>query len=259
VYGGIALSLITAAIAHAAEPAPGTPERPLLVANSVSAGPVVGMGPDGKLFGIRVETLDLVAARAGIALRQVSASTSWPRAQALVQRGEADVLVTLPIPEREAYAIFTRNPLYRDDDAVVFCKQGPKAARIAAAKTLRDLDGLAFVVTKGNGWAKTALAGQNVTWARDEDLAVGMLPAGHADVFFYDLITARALVAKPGLEDSLSVHRLDDPTSAHIHVGIRRSLEGSESLIARLDAAIEAAERDGSLEAVRRRYGETGP
>jgi polar amino acid transport system substrate-binding protein len=236
----------------AGEPAAGTPERPLIVAQGDSLGVLADHGGHGDLHGISVDSLDTVAERAGLAIhREV---WPWQRAQAMVEQGTADLFVTVPTDERTVYALFGKRPLFHAETVVLYGKASPQAARIAAARTLDDLKGITFVAYLGSGWSAQALAGQQVTWVNDRPTVMAMLAAGHADATLSDSLLSHSLVDAEGLGDQIATHRIDSAFPHYYYIGIRRSLPGAEALLARLDAATEAAERDGTLASILKRY-----
>jgi hypothetical protein len=73
-----------------------------------------------------------VAERAGLVIRREI--WPWQRAQAMVEQGVADLFVTVPTGQREAYAVFAKRPLFQADTVILYGKAGPQAARIAAAE-----------------------------------------------------------------------------------------------------------------------------
>lgn len=235
-----------------AEPAPGSPERPLIVAQGDSLGVLADHGDRGNLQGISVESLDAVAERAGLAIRREV--WPWQRAQAMVQQGVADLFVTVPTAEREGYAAFGTQPLFHADTVVLYGKSGPQAARIAAARTLDDLKGIIFVAYLGSGWTAEALRGQQVTWVNDRPTVMAMLAAGHADATLSDSLLSHSIVDAEGLADKIATHRIDSAYPHYYYIGVRRSLPTAEALLARFDAATLSAEQDGTLAAIFRRY-----
>jgi polar amino acid transport system substrate-binding protein len=234
-----------------AEPAPGTPDRPLLVVHGEAGW--TERGPDGKPVFVTGETLELVAARAGIAVREEM--LPWSRAQAMVRDGRADLLTTQVTPERKAYALFTTHPIFRDARSVLYRVGSPEAARLSAVRSVAELRGLTFVAFLGDGWAAHALVGERVSWVKDDTVAAQMVAAGHAQAFLENLSTGFRLVATPELSDRVAIEPLADEEPLVFRIGIRRSLPECQALVDRFDAAIEAVTRDGSLPAIWRRYG----
>ena len=235
-----------------AEPAPGSPERPLIVAQGDSLGVLADHGDRGNLQGISVESLDAVAERAGLVIRREV--WPWQRAQAMVEQGVADLFVTVPTAERTAYAVFGSQPLFHADTVVLYGKSGPQAARIAAARTLDDLKGIIFVAYLGSGWTAEALRGQQVTWVNDRQTVMAMLAAGHADATLSDSLLSHSIVDAEGLADKIATHRIESAYPHYYYIGVRRSLPAAEALLARFDAATLSAEQDGTLAAIFRRY-----
>jgi polar amino acid transport system substrate-binding protein len=247
---GLAVLLGFLASVAAAEPAAGTAERPLIVAQGDSLGVLADHEHAGN--GISVECLDAVAKRAGIITHREI--WPWQRAQAMVEQGVADLFVTVPTAERKAYAIFAEHPLFQAETVVLYNKTGPLADRIAAARALDDLKGIAFVAYLGSGWTNEALAGQQVTWVNDRPTVMSMIAAGHADASLSDNLLSHSIIDAAGLGDKIATHRIDSPHPHYYYIGIRRSLPGAEALLARFDAATEAAEQDGTLAAILNRY-----
>ena len=236
----------------AADSAPGSPERPLIVAQGDSLGALADRNDRGNPQGISVDSLDAVAERAGLVIRREV--WPWQRAQAMVEQGSADLFVTVPTDEREAYALFGNQPLFHADTVVLYGKSGAQAARIAAARTLDDLKGIIFVAYLGSGWTTEALAGQQVTWVNDRPTVMAMLAAGHADATLSDSLLSHSIVDAEGLADKIATHRIESAYPHYYYIGVRRSLPAAEALLARFDAATLSAEQDGTLEAIFKRY-----
>jgi polar amino acid transport system substrate-binding protein len=98
--------LLTIGAAHAA----GAAER-LAVGAQFSR--VFEQAPNGEWSGLGVDIVRALAARAGDTVRfQIY---PWPRAQAMVAQGQADILIgPYKSPEREARFVFFDRPFYRD-------------------------------------------------------------------------------------------------------------------------------------------------
>ena len=246
------LGILSGSALAAGEPAPGTPERPLIVAQGDSLGTLAGPEAVDRQQGLSIDSLNAIAARAGISIRREI--WPWSRAQAMVQQGAADMFVTVPTAERQAYALFARQPMFHADTVVLYGKSGPQAARIAAARTLDDLKGIIFVAYLGSGWTAEALRGQQVTWVNDRPTVMAMLAAGHADATLSDSLLSHSIVDAEGLADKIATHRIDSAYPHYYYIGVRRSLPAAEALLARFDAATLSAEQDGTLAAIFRRY-----
>ena len=235
-----------------ADPPLGSAERPLVAAYGNAPGPMFGQLPDGRLTGIIVDAMNLVAPRASIVLRPVA--LPWSRAQAMVEQGDADLMVTVPTEQRLKYVLFASRALYHDGTVAMYLKTAPTAARIAAAHVFPDLFGLAFVTYLGNGAIARQAPGQRIDWVKDGDTALHMIAAGHAEVLIDDELSAYYMVARDGLQNQIGMTLIDDPSAYAAYIGIRRSLPEAQALVERFDAAIASAERDGSLAALERRY-----
>jgi polar amino acid transport system substrate-binding protein len=112
-----ALLIMTGAL-----PSAGAVER-LAVGTQFSR--VFEQAPNGEWTGLGVDIVRALAARAGDTVRfQIY---PWPRAQAMVAQGQADILIgPYKSPEREARFIFLDHPFYRDR-MVFFGRSGSAA------------------------------------------------------------------------------------------------------------------------------------
>jgi polar amino acid transport system substrate-binding protein len=100
-----ALCIIAAAL-----PGAGAAER-LAVGAQFSR--VFEQAPNGEWTGLGVDIVRALAARAGDTVR--FQAYPWPRAQAMVEQGQADILIgPYKSPEREARFAFLDRPFYRD-------------------------------------------------------------------------------------------------------------------------------------------------
>ena len=248
----LSLAAMLALSAGGARAAAGAPDQPLLVVHGDASAPYSALGADGQVTGLKIDMLELVAARAGIAIREQA--RPWQRAQSMVEHGEADLLVIPETDEREAYAAFSRNALFYDTTVVLYLRNEAAAPRIAAAKSVGDLDGLAFVEYLGDGVQRRLLTGQKVAHVKDRDTALRMLAAGHAEAYIDALLPARQALARLSLDGLLDIRDIRPLDAYPYRIAIRRSLAEVDTLLARFDTAIEQASSDGSLDAVWRHY-----
>jgi polar amino acid transport system substrate-binding protein len=100
---------------------------------------VFEQAPNGEWTGLGVDIVRALAARAGDTVR--FQLYPWPRAQAMVEQGQADMLVgAYKSPERAARFSFLDHPFYRDR-MVFFGRPDPGAAAIWAGdyRALKDV------------------------------------------------------------------------------------------------------------------------
>lgn len=130
--------------------------------------------------GLGVDILELAAARAGHSLR--FELLPWARAQAMVQAGQADVLVgPYRTPEREHKFVFSQLAFY--EDALVFYARKSQAP--AWAGNFADLH--AYSVGQVHGWAygeafEQARASLKLSSALDVESGLRMLLLGRIDL-----------------------------------------------------------------------------
>jgi polar amino acid transport system substrate-binding protein len=78
---------------------------------------------------------------------------SWARAQALVENGQADGLMTYPSKSRQHYADFSSMPANTMDFGyLIFHKKNPHRVQIEQAKSFDDLSSLTVLTQTGVGW-----------------------------------------------------------------------------------------------------------
>jgi polar amino acid transport system substrate-binding protein len=107
----VTISLLLAVVLGASVPQPGHAAQRLAVGTTFSR--IFEQGEDGQWRGLGVDVLRALAARAGdtIAFQLYP----WPRAQAMVERGQADILVgPYKSPERLKRFAFLDAAFYRD-------------------------------------------------------------------------------------------------------------------------------------------------
>jgi len=104
-------SLLLALILAAGVPQDGHAEQRLAVGTSFSR--IFEQGADGHWQGLGVDVLRALAARAGDTV--LFQQYPWPRAQAMVERAQADILIgPYKSPERAARFSFLDHAFYRD-------------------------------------------------------------------------------------------------------------------------------------------------
>lgn len=108
----------------------------------------------------------------------------WPRAQAMVESGEADLLVgPYRTPEREERFLFSRRPFY--EDAMVWFTRRGETTRWSGDFSGLQGQGLAAV----QGWAYGAQFEhlrhrlQRLTWVKDVERGLRMLQLRRVDLF----------------------------------------------------------------------------
>ncbi len=156
----------------------------------------------GNLRGLLVDTLEAVLhKRLGFACQHEG--LPWPRAQAMVERGERDAICTIATPERLVYAIAASEPVITAPTCIYLHADHPRANEFASARNLEELRAMKpeVVSYSANGWAKAKLAGFNVVWGNDFNSAVKMLISRRGDMVIENmLVMSYTLARTPGGE-----------------------------------------------------------
>lgn len=137
----------------------------------------------GALKGILVDLLnEVLGKRLGQPLQHEG--YPWPRAQALVQRGECDAICSIATPERLAYAVAAEEPVLSAPTCIFVRADHPQLPALAQARNLEELRALkpAVLSYSANGWAKSRLSEFNVQWGGDFNSALKMLLARRGDI-----------------------------------------------------------------------------
>lgn len=176
----------------------------------------------------------------------------WARCQASVRHGSADVILTVPTPERAAYALASAEPFYVKRLNVFTRADHPRLEEIRGLASLEDVHraGLTVVTYNENGWSKahveplgirvfTANSLQSVWRMLAEsrgDLVIEWPPAAWPDIRALRL--DRGIVQTGAVMGSMSFHLLVGKRSPHTHI-----LPG-------FDQAVRAMREDGTMDRI---------
>jgi polar amino acid transport system substrate-binding protein len=200
-------------------------------------------GADGQFSGIGAELVRMVAHQLNDTVR--FEIYPWPRAQAMVSQGQADILVgPYKTPERLAAMAFSRRPFYRDQ--MVFYQLRDNALEWHG--DYRALKERRIVIL--NGWAYgerfgAARDGLRVSVANSVESGLKMLSLQRVDLFATNLRNAEPVVAALGLAGRVkpmlpAIETLDG------YFAFPRDA-GHAALRARFDAAFNAMVDAGTL------------
>lgn len=178
----------------------------------------------------------------------------WARAQASVQDGSADAFCTLPTQARLDYAIFTRHPAITLKIELFYAIDNPRRSEIEAIHTIEQLKGFRQGDYVGNGFAETTFKGMPIDWTPTLESVFKKIELGRVDMFVGTDIVAKNLVKQLGLGEKIRSIPVDIGAPTPFCIGIRKTCPDAASLIERADDAIEAAEKDGALSKIIRRY-----
>lgn len=109
----------------------------------------------------------------------------WRRAQADVQAGRADIMITLPTEERLAYTDMAEGVFYTMTFQLLVSREHPDWEQIKAVQDLDDLQrlGLTLVSTFSNGWFEQNVADRGIEadYVKTDRQQIQFLLSGRAD------------------------------------------------------------------------------
>jgi polar amino acid transport system substrate-binding protein len=250
-----ALTLLsTATAAMALNPSMVLSARQTLVCNWTRDFPPYCMERDGVMTGILVECADeVLGARMGFALDH--RGYEWPEAQALVARGQGDILCTNPTRERMGFALFADEPVLEVPPSIFCAADNPRLAEINAVKTLDDLAAFRQVDYKGNGWAaQTFPPTLSITYADPLTQALEMIARGEADVFVGNGLGALYAIRQAGLSDTIHARELPVGKPSSFHFGLRADYPQAQAVMTRLATFQDEAMAQGTIREIILRF-----
>lgn len=180
----------------------------------------------------------------------------WKRCQLLVEEGQADMIATVPTPERLVYAVATETPIWVKKWRLFTYAGHPDLAKFDAIKSIEDLKKGGYTVVSyiGNSWSDTMIkgAGIPVSDSNTVEAMYKMLAAKRGDVFIED--TLLVVPALKGLELTDKIVA----TEGIVAEGNFNLLIGKKSqysdMISQLDTVLKEMWQDGTIEEILARY-----
>ena len=211
---------------------------------------------DNTPQGLDVELMNAIAAHAGMTVRWVEAP--WKRQLLMVENGTLHVAVSAShTAQREEYAHFSRP--YRSEEPMLFVRKG--TAEQYSYQSIDDLlsDGdLSLGVARGYVYSpdwESRMAGEvacRIVEATTEEHLVRILAAGRIQGALLDRFSGGHMVSELNLTEAIERDNLII-SSVPIHIMASRT-SVDEATLARLNAAIEALNADGTVAEILARY-----
>ncbi len=206
----------------------------------------------GAVEGLLVDAMRLVGARAGVEM--VHEAYPWARAQLMVARGDLDGFCTARTQERQAYALFAATPLASFSFGVF---HRAKDTRPLAVRSVADLRALRQGTYRGNGYARENLEIDRMRLENDEDSVLRLIAMDRLDVFAGIEFVVVPRLVRLGLYDRMRFTPLAFLPPVEYRFGLRKTFPEAEAVLARVEAATQAARKAGELEALLKRYQQT--
>lgn len=181
----------------------------------------------------------------------------WKRCQAMVRDGQADMMVTIPTPERLAYAVTHAHPLWIKKRILYTYRGHTDQPRLDALKGLAAIRAAGYTVVSylGNGWVKSAVekSGIDVQYANSVESMYRMLASRRADLIIEEETLAAPRIQALGLKDKIvPTLGVGSQSGFHILIGKRSPCT---AFMPRLEAVLEDMAADGTLARILDRYG----
>jgi len=180
----------------------------------------------------------------------------WPRCQYMVREGVADMMATIPTPERRTYSIVVETPIWIKRYRVFTVPGHPSASAMDGIRSVEDLkrSGLVVLSYDGNDWSRTVLgkAGVKVVKASSVEGMYRMLIARRGDLIIEDDILVWSTVRGLGIADRIRrTSGFVGESAFHLMIG---KASPFASIAADLDRTLRAMYADGAMERILRSY-----
>jgi len=209
--------------------------------------PPFSMEINGTMTGILVDCMDeLLGVRMGHPLTH--RGLDWPTAQAMVERGQADVLCTNPTAARRKYALFADMPVVESLPSIFCSADNPRLAEINAIADLEGLRPFRQVDYAGNGWAaRTFPQDHPIEYADSLSTALAMVASGEADIFVGNSLAALHTLRETGLKERMRIRQLPVGEPSSFHFGLSAARPDAPAILERFTAVQDQAMDEGVI------------
>ncbi len=207
---------------------------------------------DGETRGLLIDVLsEALEKRMGIALEH--RGYPWERAQALVQRGQADGFSTVPTPQRLEYALPSQETVVPVTFSLFILPGNPRSQELRAVRRVAELKGFRIGHYTGSGWAKANLGDMDVHWVPEMENVLAMVAGGRVDAFADVTLSVRHYVRQMGLAET--IEELPTPIDSidfKLFVG---KLSAFRDILPEFDETMRRMREDGTLDTIYLNYG----
>ena len=207
---------------------------------------------NGFFHDIVVEVFDK-----GLGIHVEIAVYPWKRCQSMVKEGTADIMVTIPTPERLEYAVTHNRPIWTKRRILYTYHDHPKIhdiQRINGLGAIRS-GGYKVISYLGNGWVEKEVQGIGipVTYATTVDGMYLMLAAKRGDLIIEEKSLAAPRITEQGLSERID-ETIGVGSESGFHILISKKSPAA-GLISRIDKEIESMRSRGRLDQIFAVYG----
>ncbi|GAB1484690.1 hypothetical protein MASR2M78_35080 [Treponema sp.] len=180
----------------------------------------------------------------------------WPRCQAMLKLGQADMMATIPTPDRREYAIVVETPIWIKAYSIFTVPGHPRIADMNAIRSVDDLkrSGLVVLTYSGDEGTKITLekAGVKVIYASSVEGMYKMLFAGRADLIIEDPVLVKPILE--GLGFSNNAYKTTGLIQESAFCLMISKKSSYSSLASTIDRTLKAMWADESIEKIMLRY-----
>jgi polar amino acid transport system substrate-binding protein len=209
----------------------------------------------GFLHDIVIEVFDQ-----GLGIHVDIAVYPWKRCQSMVKEGAADIMVTIPTPERLKYAVTHNRPVWTKRRILYTYRDHPRSHDI---QLLNGLDavrsgGYRVISYLGNGWVEKEVQGLGITvaYATTVDGMYRMLAAKRGDLIIEEKSLAAPRITEQGLSEAI-VETSGVGSESGFHILISKK-SPCAAMISRIDQEVESMRSRGRLNQIFTAYGMAG-
>ncbi len=209
-------------------------------------------GKNGEVNGVEVELLEvLLKEKMGISL--IHKSCPWARCQNWVKKGLNDAFLTIPTPERKAYAEITDLPIFTTKFFIYVGHKNPKLSELREIKTLSELKSRNDIILGqilGAGWHGIHYQGaKKISKAANSVQILKMLELNRVDVYVEQAPLLRYQIKSLAFEGKiLEMPHAMDVVPWHLHISKKSPFL---RILPKFNKLLEDMEKDGSMAKLR--------
>ena len=198
--------------------------------------------------------VDVFEKRLGVTVN--IATFPWKRCQSMVKNGSADLMVTIPTPERLEYCVTHDNPIWTKRRILFTYGGHPRIDSINRISGLSEIKGGGYTVISyiGNGWVQDTLQskGVPVLYATTVEGMFRMLSGKRGDLIVEEKSLALPLIKKLGFSNTI-VETDGVASESGFHILISKKSVYAK-MISRINLEIEKMRKSGEIDRIIDRY-----
>lgn len=211
--------------------------------------PPYSSGSMEKVRGILPDLLnEIIGNRMGYTLRH--GGYPWKRAQAQIESGAWDGIVTFPSKTRLTYTHSSKNIVYTLIQRPVVLKGSLAEQTLVTNPNIEQLKNMRVCMMIGDGWSKSFFEANNIPFisATDTQACLRMVARGRTDVFLHPEAAVNMNAHEANLKDELNHLPGIFGTMGFTLLLSKKSRYANTDFMERFDTVLETMSNDGSLE-----------